>query len=186
MGQREEDTVRMTLSLRLSMGFFSLLLIVVVSGAAGLYGSASLSGLLAYLTGPAWNTADGAMEGTIGVEAEMLAIERMMVHGATPALEKMFSEAQASADEALGRMVDAGLMSDEEVQKLSTERTRFATTTQRLLDANERYRAMRAEAEKQFYQFQMLMIQAEALGDSAVEVMESAPDELQSWNGGLS
>ena len=46
----------------------------LVTGSAGYYGITQLNERLAYVTGPAWNTADGAMEGTIAAQQQMNAI----------------------------------------------------------------------------------------------------------------
>ena len=43
-------------------------LMVLVCGGSGLYAVSALSGMLTTLTGPAWDTADGAMEGSIEIE----------------------------------------------------------------------------------------------------------------------
>ena len=50
------------------------MILILVTGSAGYYGITQLNERLAYVTGPAWDTADGAMEGTIAVQQQMNAI----------------------------------------------------------------------------------------------------------------
>ena len=64
----------MKISTKLGGGYLLMLLMVVACSSVGLYGINRLSGLLDFITGPAWNTADGAMEGSIGIEAEMIGV----------------------------------------------------------------------------------------------------------------
>ena len=49
----------------------SLIMLLLASG-AGYLGTSQLSGSLDFVTGPAWDTADGAMEGSIFLHKQML------------------------------------------------------------------------------------------------------------------
>jgi methyl-accepting chemotaxis protein len=78
-----------------------------------------LGSLLEYISGPAWNAADGAMEGQIGLEAQIIALQKVYYQ------EKSIGEMKTVLDdaidmerEALGRMKASGLMGQTTVAKL--------------------------------------------------------------------
>ena len=58
---------------RLNLLNLLLLLALCAAGGAGIYGVVGLERMLALVMGPAWETADSAMETEIGVQGEMLA-----------------------------------------------------------------------------------------------------------------
>ena len=64
----------LTIGQKLTLSFLTLVILILVTGSVGYYGITQLNERLAYVTGPAWNTVDGAMEGTIAVQQQMNAI----------------------------------------------------------------------------------------------------------------
>ena len=110
-------------------------LLVLLTGLAGLQGINNLSNTLAYLTGPAWDTADGAMEGTIEIEAEVIALQDTLLGAIDSAagLEKM-SAAAAGADEALERMISAGLLLEGQTGVLNEKIAAFRSINSRIID----------------------------------------------------
>ncbi|MEH6825818.1 MAG: methyl-accepting chemotaxis protein [Motiliproteus sp.] len=177
----------MRISTKLGGGYLLMLLMVLACSSAGLYGINRLSGLLDFITGPAWNTADGAMEGSIGIEAEMIGMG-LIVSGQTDlgTARALLDQGKATAEEALGRMLAAGLLSADEVQRLNDQKRQFGSFQAQLLAAYQVFDAADLKLRNSFSGFQQLMSQAEELGDSAVEIYESSPDRLVSWNSGLS
>ena len=177
----------MRISTKLGGGYLLMLLMVVACSSVGLYGINRLSGLLDFITGPAWNTADGAMEGSIGIEGEMIGVGLMVSgHADRATAQALLDEGKATAEEALGRMVAAGLLSEEEVSQLGDEQQRFSASQDKLLAAYQAFDTADSQLRSSFNSFQQLMKQAEELGDSAVETYEESPDRLVSWNSGLS
>ncbi|WP_207061278.1 methyl-accepting chemotaxis protein [Motiliproteus sp. SC1-56] len=172
---------------KLGGGYLLVLAMVGLCSAAGIFGVYKLSGLLNFITGPAWDTADGAMEGSIGIEAEMLGVGQAISGQVDRAeAQALIDEGRATAEEALGRMVAAGLLADEEVTQVRTQTESYRQAQARLLTSFDRFQAADTALREHFNAFQQLMIQAEELGDSAVESLEANPDRLISWNGGLS
>ena len=105
----------MKVTTKLIAGYLLIAFMIVISSGAGYRGVNELSSLLDFVTCPAWNTADGAMEGSIGIEAQMLAVERIIgVTGNTGKTKELMSEGIEMEDEALGRLVEAKLMTDEQ------------------------------------------------------------------------
>ena len=58
----------LTIGQKLTLSFLTLVILILVIGSAGYYGIAPLNERLAYVTGPAWDIADGAIEGTVTVQ----------------------------------------------------------------------------------------------------------------------
>lgn len=105
----------MNLAQKVSSDLVALISILVITASVGFYSTYSLSNLLNFITTTAWDTADGAMEGSIGIEAQMLAVERITA-GHNDHSNDLLKEGEELADEALNRMIAAGLMSPNEVE----------------------------------------------------------------------
>lgn len=60
-----------SISTKLITGFGVLGFFLIVSGITGYRSTEGLGEKLSYVTGPAWDTTDGAMEGTIGLQQAM-------------------------------------------------------------------------------------------------------------------
>lgn len=101
-------------------------------------GVSRLDDALGYVTGPAWSTADGAMEGSIGIEAQMLAVERFVsgIEGEAQARE-LFEEGIAMEEEALSRMEEAGLIEAARVNQLHALRDEFHVVRDALWHARQ-------------------------------------------------
>ena len=67
----------MKVGTKIGGGFLLLSLLALTCGVAGFYELWTLSQSLTFNTGPAWSAADGAMEGEIGIETQMLGINRL-------------------------------------------------------------------------------------------------------------
>lgn len=55
----------------------ALLFVLALNTVVGLRTSSQLGGLLEYISGPAWNAADGAMEGQIGLQAQIIILQQI-------------------------------------------------------------------------------------------------------------
>lgn len=176
----------MTISNRIRGGFGALAVLTVLCGVAGFYGVSNLASTLRFITGPAWDTADGAMEGMIGIEAEMMGIYRLVTQsGSVDKAKELISEGQKMHREALGRMRNSGLMTDQETTHFDSQMTEYTTSASNLLDSYSRFASDRATFESNFSAFEKLMVDLEEVGDGAVEDLERNPNRAMSWNGGL-
>ena len=123
---------------RITVGFLSVVLLTIACAVTGWLGVSRLDQALEYVTGPAWSTADGAMEGSIGIEAQMLAVERYVGGFATEAeASAMLDEGIATEIDALGRMEAAGLIEASRVQRLQALRESFRSVRERLWAARQ-------------------------------------------------
>ncbi len=88
--------------------------LLILCGIVGYAGAGKLADELSFITTKAWDAADGSMEGTIGIQRQMLEVDRILAPGLTPGQiqhhHDELAKAISFADEALGRMRDSGLI----------------------------------------------------------------------------
>lgn len=112
-------------------GFIAL---IGINTFVGLSSTEKLGGLLDYISGPAWNAADGAMEGQIGLEAQIIALQKLYYREKSLAeIQTHLDGAIAMEEEALGRMKKSGLMGDNTVAKLDQLLAQYHQTRSALL-----------------------------------------------------
>ncbi|MGB0282496.1 MAG: methyl-accepting chemotaxis protein [Neptuniibacter sp.] len=183
----KENIKESSISTQIMSGFGIMVVLLIAVGIAGIYGFSQLRGSLNYITTQAWDTADGAMEGTIGIEAEMLGVERSLqrISGSQP-VDPMVEEGRATAEEALERMLNAGLLSQTQIDEMQILRKDFQKTTHQLLTTHQKFLEDRDRLNTNFKAFEALMAEAEEIGDGQVEQLRASPDMLVSWNKGLS
>jgi methyl-accepting chemotaxis protein len=113
-------------------GFIAL---IGINTFVGFSASQKLGGLLDYISGPAWNAADGAMEGQIGLEAQIIVLQKLYYNEKTLAeVQHVLDEAIAMENEALGRMKKSGLMEPSTVSKLDQQLTNYHATRSALVN----------------------------------------------------
>lgn len=118
-------------------------IVLVVAGFIALIGintfvgfgaSQKLGGLLDYISGPAWNAADGAMEGQIGLEAQIIVLQKLYYNEKSLSeMQSVLDDAIAMENEALGRMKASGLMGQATVNKLDQQLNNYHATRTALI-----------------------------------------------------
>ncbi|WP_429143738.1 methyl-accepting chemotaxis protein [Aeromonas hydrophila] len=166
-----------------NLGLTILLSCTLGMGIVGWYGSQRLADLLSYVLGAAWQTADGAMEGSIELGNQSLYIQKML--RGMPLDEPELQRARAATADAMrrvgeGRLIDATAIGAMEQQHLS-----YQQQQEQLLALYRAFtsidQALRASSER----MSRLSTQLEVVGDGAVESLTQSPDQAISWNGGL-
>jgi len=133
----------------ITVGIAAFIAIVSINTFVGYSISQKLGGLLNYISGPAWNAADGAMEGQIGLEAQIILLQRIYYKEITYSQARQeLEEAIAFEDEALGRMKSSGLMSKGTVSTLNAQLEEFHHTRAALLNKLQQDRPASQEYEK--------------------------------------
>ena len=139
----------MNLSVAKKIGSSSLLMaaLILSAGLAGLNGVSSLSRSLNYISNQAWDAAEGAMEGTIFIQAELLASKEVLSGSVAFASgESKINEAVTEADIALKRMADSGLIDQSLLNELNPAIQEFRRARAEVIS---RYKGM-TEAERGF------------------------------------
>ena len=131
--------MKMTISTKLIIAFSLMGLLIVTSSVSGLYGAHQLKSITEFIVTDAWDTADGAMEGTIGIQKQVILVQKVLASDNHRAeikkIETGLVEAQEMTTEALGRLTDAGIMEAHMVSELNTNLSGFYSAQQRLIEA---------------------------------------------------
>jgi methyl-accepting chemotaxis protein len=179
--------MKLNLKLGLSLGLLTVTLLVC--GLVGLYGKSLLSDELTFISGRAWDTADGAMEGVIGLQEQIIAIHQMASPDADMAALRSRVEAGRSlADGALSRMAAAGLMEPERVASLESKRKAFGTLRTRMLQAygnNSADAQLRQDFDQTVADLLAFIGEMEERGDAQVEQRAQTISDINSLAGGL-
>lgn len=113
-------------------GFIAL---IGVNTFVGFSASQKLGELLEYISGPAWSAADGAMEGQIGLQAQIIVLQKLYhEESALAQLQSTLDEAIALENEALGRMKGSGLMAPATISKLDQQLVSYHATRTALIN----------------------------------------------------
>lgn len=109
----------MTIKQSIYAGFVFFLVVVGINSWIGYRAIEQLGNKLDYISGPAWNAADGAMEGQIGLESQIIVLQKVYHKEMTTQEAKpILNDAIAMEEEALGRMKGSNLIADKTVSEL--------------------------------------------------------------------
>lgn len=141
----------------------------------------SSSSGLSYIVGPAWDTADGAMETTIQIEAQMLAVNRLILGEDSQRVEQILNTAITEVDTSSSRMIEAGLLSAAQTQQFSQFNSQYQQSRNALITSYKNY----IETKKSYDKATQVLVdfgeKLETLGDSAVEELEREPARNITW-----
>lgn len=141
----------------------------------------SSSSGLSYIVGPAWDTADGAMETTIQIEAQMLAVNRLILGEDSQRVEQILNTAITEVDTSSSRMIEAGLLSAAQTQQFSQFNSQYQQSRNALITSYKNY----IETKKSYDKATQVLVdfgeKLETLGDSAVEELEREPNRSITW-----
>ena len=170
----------------MAAGYVVVGVLVVFCGAAGGAGIFWLGRMLTQLSGPAWNTADGAMNAAIGVQAQIIASSEI-IHGVdTERNYKRLNEQQEITTEQIQRIKDAAILTSDQLAPLSSSLQKYSAALKALLDDHRTYQISKANFKKQAERFITISEVLERIGDAQIDEMASAPDKAVTWNTGLS
>ncbi|MFM5354615.1 methyl-accepting chemotaxis protein [Aeromonas dhakensis] len=166
-----------------NLGLAILLSCTLGMGVVGWYGSQRLADLLSYVLGAAWQTADGAMEGSIELGNQSLYIQKMLRGMSLD--EQELQQARTATADAMRRVGEGRLIDDAAISTMNQQHQVYQQQQEQLLALYQAFirldQALRASSER----MSRLSTQLEVVGDGAVESLTQSPDQAISWNGGL-
>ena len=133
----------MTISTKIGGAILGLGAMLFVCGGAGYYAHSKLSAGLDYVTTVAWNAADGSMEGTIGLQGQIITLNAMATaedEATVKELKKRLEKDMALEEESLSRMIASDLFNEELQAELKQMRIDFAEVRNGMLKAIDRHR----------------------------------------------
>ena len=171
-----------TIKTKIISGFLLSTLIILLVGGIGFKAIGDLSSRLSFIAGPAWDTADGSMEGTIGITAEMLAVEKIFQGFDFDTQMQHLNKGKATADEAIERLIAANLLDSQQVKTFKALKNNYETVLQQTVDSYQSFAVLKKRFDANAQQFLVLGEQMEEIGDSAVEQLRANPDQAYTWN----
>ena len=138
----------MKIKIKVLMGLAIMAGLLLVSGLIGINGVQQISGSLRFVTTSAWDAADGAMEGTIGIQSEIISLQKSLLAEIEPdqAL-KDIKFAEGFGGEALERMVNSGLMQQSQVDELHQRIKGFRQARDELIASHQSLEASKSRGE---------------------------------------
>ena len=170
---------------RLLIGYGGMAVLLAACGAAGLYGVTLLRDTLGFLAGPAWDTADGSMNGTIALQSEMLMAHEIRSAQDFQNRRQEIEKASEAAKIEFQRLDAAGQVPAERVEALGQAQERSERSLERMLETSQRHMTAAEKFDEFAVQYVALGKLLEEVGDSAVEEVEGDPNRSYTWNGGL-
>ena len=163
----------LTIGQKLTLSFLTSVILILVTGSAGYYGITQLNERLAYVTSPAWDTADGAMEGTIAVQQQMNAILEIVQGKEPERYEQQIEKALIFGQQAFDRVFESELLEADVITNLKKQVSGYQDLRDPILAKNEEFQEYDRQLRASFETFRSLMVQVEEFGDGAVEELEN-------------
>ena len=173
----------MRISSKLMAGYLAITLMVVVACVAGYRNIDRLSELLHYVTGPAWDTADGAMETSIGIEGHMLALERLLTGQDNE--QAALQERRSFSDQALQRLVAAGVLAADDIESLQQQYSLFYQHSETLQAAHNNSSEWQQQWQLQRQQTLQLVADAAAVLAGRMNQLGEREAASISWRGSV-
>lgn len=147
-----------------------------------LKGINSLQTELDYITGPAWSAADGAMETTIEIQAQMLALNKLTKGASFSDIEADLKDHVSNADSALNEMLSSNLIASQQTDALKNYYARYQRSRDYLVITYRQFVQAKNAFHDKSKQLVELGSELEEVGDQAVEFLEKNPTEKFSWD----
>lgn len=173
------------LKTRILAGFGLQLCVLLVVGLVGVQGVSRLGANLSYVLGPAWNTADGAMETSIEIQAEMLKLGSILQNSEGEQSQQQLQQITQKAEESIARMTSGNLIPAQSLKQLTDQKSTHDRHVSNLLQKYRSYKDVEALFHSNSFDFVELSEAIEELGDQAVEALEQNPELPLYWNQGL-
>ncbi|MBD3610463.1 MAG: methyl-accepting chemotaxis protein [Gammaproteobacteria bacterium] len=123
-----------TISKKLASSYLILMALIIAIGLVGLNSTRNLVNSLSFVSGPAWDAADGAMEGVIFVEKQIILTQSIMLHPAEyPKAHPQIIEADKEATIAFNRMINSGLFPEDSTNEVKQRIANYQTVRDRIL-----------------------------------------------------
>jgi methyl-accepting chemotaxis protein len=180
-----KSILKFNVASKIGLGLVLMVGTLLLASIAGYVSTSRLSSSLDYITGPAWDTADGAMEGSIGVQAQIIAVQELIgaARGGIKAdVSTQLQEGSTTADEALARMFAARQIPQDMADKVQPAIDSFDAQRGKTIAASNAYLQAFNDLKANSSDFIAFMSLVEDVGDAAVEDLEKNPDAVLTWN----
>ena len=163
---------------KVAAGFATMAALVVVTGASGHLASEALRDDMERLIGPLWDTADGSMESMIQLQRQVIAVSRLMASDDAATQQAVLTEASTSFDEAIGRVVAAGILPPARLTEIGKRLEEYRGWRVTLIEKWNLLAATRTAFDREARVFVQFSGVFEAHGDTAVEALMGRSNAL--------
>jgi len=170
----------MSIKLKIYLGICLFVIIVLSSSVIAIMSISKLDSEIKYITGNAWDAADGAMEGTIGIQAQIIALDAFLSNEVPlEETQKKVAETNEFTQEALNRMKNSGLMNPSDLQTLDSYLATLENLKAQLLSGDKETTSKAAANFDQHVTTLLDFIEKlEEAGDSQVEKRAASLDTV--------
>lgn len=161
----------MTIKIKIYLGIMLFVIIVLGNSILGMLSVSKLKSEINFITGNAWDAADGSMEGTIGIQSQIITLDAFINNEISLADAKQkVTETNAFTLEALGRMKASGLIGAQSITTLDSYLAKLESLKGNILsDDKEVSKNAIAEFDQHVITLLEFVGELEEEGDSKVE-----------------
>ena len=160
--------MRLKIAAKMALAMGAVGVLLIICGVVGYTGAAKLSAELSFITTKAWDAANGSMEGAIGIQRQLIEVDRILTPGLPEEESERHRQAMAEAlrfaDEALQRMRASGLIGEEHRGRLDQLLAEQNQAREALVTQFEKFTAVHDEAYTTGGNLLEALINAESVG----------------------
>ena len=176
--------MKFSIATKIGLSLGILVIMLLLASFAGYRATNQLSSSLDYVTGPAWDTADGAMEGSIGIQAQVIATQDMInaaKSGIQLDISQRIEDSRSVENEAFNRMFNAKQLPNDAQQILDNNKKLFYQKKIQTIEFSKNYVEASNQLKQAASDFIEFMSVVEDIGDAAVEDLENNPNRSYNW-----
>ena len=152
---------------KIGTGYLVMAILLLVSGGAGYLATQQLASSLDFVTGPVNTTERAVSDGIRGVQTQMMGVDLALRTSINEANEELQLGSQLTAT-AYTDIIEAGLVSEAELEKLGETMRSFDQARGVLLSLDQEYRGIRSELDQLIKNSQDLLTSAEEIASQEV------------------
>ena len=141
---------------------------VFICALAGLLGFTAMSSSLDSVTGPVWNTAEGATQSTRGIFEQMLTIEQTISAKDASQTFGLSSQGEILTQASIAKLVKANLLNLDDLSAIQEKESEFLQYKIAILDEYKKFTQVQATLEQNFTDFNDLINQAKNLSSESL------------------
>lgn len=158
----------MKISSKLRFGYYGIAFMVFVCALAGLLGFSSMSSSLDAVTGPVWNTAEGATQSKRGIFEQMLSIEQTISNNNNSDQTGLNKRGESLTKQSIARLTKANLLNTADLASLQQKEEEFLRFKDAILNEHKNFKDVDAILDENFSNFNELINQAKNLSSEAL------------------
>ena len=126
----------MSIAVRIASTFLVMVVLIITSVSMGLYGNSRLSGILNYISGDAWNAANGAIETLLVVQEQVITLQELAIRPEqTRKAVDRINTLEQSIQNSVNLMLSSDMFGKSDAQQIEKLLQKFHNSMQSLVQA---------------------------------------------------